>query len=122
MSIQYSSSISPSLYSSPMGSKSRMQNGSMLHLHGDSAYVQCVGSIRAGISARTFHRNPYNFFRDCLVTKAVKTDDPEVSSFGEEEITYDLDWSDDDDEGSPWEGAIFTDETLQSYTWSTAQL
>ncbi|KAL9244253.1 hypothetical protein vseg_018050 [Gypsophila vaccaria] len=106
MSIQYSSSISPSLYSSPTGSKSQMQNGSMLRLHSDSAYLQCVGLIRAGILTRIIHRKPYNFFRDCLVTKAVKTDDPEVSSFGEEEITYDFDWGDDDDEGSPWEGAI----------------
>lgn len=54
----------------------------------------------------TFHRKSKNLFEDLTVAKAVKTDDNEVSSFAQEDITVDFDWTDDQDEGAPWEGAI----------------
>ncbi|KAJ8426106.1 hypothetical protein Cgig2_031773 [Carnegiea gigantea] len=54
----------------------------------------------------TFRRKSKNLFGDLTVAKAVKTDDNEVSSFAEEDITVDFDWTDDQDEGAPWEGAI----------------
>lgn len=71
------------------------------------AYRQHISKSPASISAATCHKKSYRFFRDAIVSKAMKTDDHEVSSsFTEEDSAVDFDWGEEDDEGSPWEGAI----------------
>ncbi|KAH9618521.1 hypothetical protein KSS87_000927 [Heliosperma pusillum] len=86
--------------------KSQMQNVSTFLLHRDSSHVHCLDPLTARKVTRILHRKPYSLYRDLLLAKAVKIDDPQVSSFGEEETTYDFDWGDEEDEGSPWEGSV----------------
>ncbi|KNA18209.1 hypothetical protein SOVF_072910 [Spinacia oleracea] len=83
-----------------------MQNNSSLLWRPESAFIQYRYEIPNGISTSTCFGKPYNSFSAVLATKAVKADNGEVSSLYEEETTIDLDWGDEEDEGSPWEGAI----------------
>lgn len=86
--------------------KHHMQNNSSLLWRPESAFIQYRYEIPNGISTSTCFGKPYNSFSAVLATKAVKADNGEVSSLDEEETTIDLDWGDEEDEGSPWEGAI----------------
>lgn len=104
MSLVYSlSSVSPITYGQAMP---QMQTNSTFLRRPEFACIQCRCKLPTGISSSTCLGKPYNFFNVFLATKAMKTDDGEVSSFDVEENTIEFDWGDEEDEGSPWEGAI----------------
>ncbi|XP_010688741.2 large ribosomal RNA subunit accumulation protein YCED homolog 1, chloroplastic [Beta vulgaris subsp. vulgaris] len=104
MSLVYSlSSVSPK---SVVQAKPQMPNNPTFLWRPESAYLQCRCRMPAGISTSACLGKPYNFSNVFLATKALKIDDGEVLSFEEDEDTIDFDWADEEDEGSPWEGAI----------------
>lgn len=89
------------------GIKSQMQHNPTFLLHSKFTYNQHKSRILDGVCSKTCYKKPFRLFRDTIATtKAVTTDNHEVSSFADEENTVDFDWVDEEDEGSPWEGAI----------------
>ncbi|KAL2926416.1 Large ribosomal RNA subunit accumulation protein YCED-like protein 1 chloroplastic [Bienertia sinuspersici] len=100
MSLVHSlSNVSPISYGIQL--KPQIQNNSTFFWHPNTCIpYQC--ELPTGMSTSSCLGKPYIFF---FATKAIKTDNVELSSFHEEGITADFDLVDEDD-GSPWEGAI----------------
>lgn len=108
----YLCSINPISYNHPKtglhasGTKFRTQSNPTFSLPPDSPCRRYKCRSFQKISSGIVRRKRNDCFRKFASTKAVKTDNDEVSSFTEEEIAIDFDCTDGEDEGAPWEGAI----------------
>uniref|UniRef100_A0A803LSH7 Uncharacterized protein n=1 Tax=Chenopodium quinoa TaxID=63459 RepID=A0A803LSH7_CHEQI len=70
----------------------------------ESGFIQCSCKMSSVIYNSTCFGKPYKYV--VLATKATKIDDGEVSSLDDDENAIEFDWGDEEDDGSPWEGAI----------------
>ncbi|XP_021735381.1 large ribosomal RNA subunit accumulation protein YCED homolog 1, chloroplastic-like [Chenopodium quinoa] len=103
MSLVYSmSSVNP--ITSGLAKIGFQLNKSTFLRHPESGFIQCSCKMSSGIYNSSCFGKPYKYV--VLATKASKIDDGELSSLDDDENAIEFDWGDEEDDGSPWEGAI----------------
>ncbi|GAB4842823.1 hypothetical protein Ancab_012800 [Ancistrocladus abbreviatus] len=83
----------------------KLQNSPACHPNPGPAYRLCKCGIPGGISLRTTPKKTAKYLKMLIAGNAIKPDDGN-SMVSNEENTSSFDWMDEEDEGSPWEGAV----------------